>query len=120
MPFIHRLCERIGDPGTYADQCRLFDAQLARDLVRRAEADASDIASQPIGVLRYEPNGISAVSFVDAHRARRADAVAVQEQHDLPNHLLLCPASDNALRALWADPGHLTQATRFLLDHIEH
>src|SRR5207245_2550135 len=120
MPFIHRLCERIGDPGTYADQCRLFDAQLARDLVRRAEADASDIASQPIGVLRDEPNGISAMGSVDAHRARRADAVAVQEQHDLANHLLLCPAGDDLLRTLGADAGHLAQATGFLFYYVEH
>src|SRR4029077_8431299 len=57
--------------------------------------DAADVASQPIGVLRDQPNGIGAVSLVDAHRARRADTVAVQEQHDLPNHLLIelanCP-----------------------------
>src|SRR6202048_3438939 len=88
----------------------------------RAEekADAADVASQPIGVLRDQPNGIGAVSFVDVYRARRADTVAVQEQHDLPNHLLLGPAGDDPFRALRADAGHLTKATRLLLDDLEH
>jgi len=44
----------------------------------------------------------------------------VQEQHDLPDHPLLGAAGDNALRTLRADPGHLAQATRLLLDDVEH
>ena len=120
MPFVHRLGERVGDPGTYADQRCLLDAELGRDLVSRAEADAANVASQPIGVLRDQPNGISAISLVDAHRARCADTVAVQEQHDLANHLLLRPAGDDPLRALRADAGHLAQAIGLLLDDVEH
>ena len=120
MPFIHRFCERVGDPGTYADERCLFDAELGRDLVGRAEADAADIAGQPVRVLRDQPNGIGAVSFVNAHRARRADAIAVQEQHDLTDDLLLGPARDDPLRALRANPGDLTKATWLLLDDLEH
>jgi hypothetical protein len=81
MPFIHRLGERVGDPGTYPDQRCLLDAELGRDLISRSEADAADVASQPIRVLRDQPDGVDAVSLVDAHRARGADTVAVQEQH---------------------------------------
>jgi hypothetical protein len=44
----------------------------------------------------------------------------VQKQHDLPNHLLLGPARDDPFRALRADAGHLTKATRLLLDDLEH
>jgi hypothetical protein len=62
MPFIHRLGERIGDPCTNADQRCLLDAELGCDLIGRAEADAADVASQPMGVLRDQPNGIGAVS----------------------------------------------------------
>jgi len=39
MPFIHRLGERIGDPGADADQRCLLDAELGRDLIGRSEAD---------------------------------------------------------------------------------
>ena len=81
---------------------------------------AADVASQPVGVLRDQLNRIGAIGLVDAHRARGADAVAVQEQHDLADHLLLGPAPDDPLGTLRADPGHLTQAARFLLDDVEH
>jgi hypothetical protein len=44
----------------------------------------------------------------------------VQEQHDLPNHLLLGPARDDTRGTFWADPGHLAQAIWLLLDDVEH
>jgi hypothetical protein len=89
--------------------------------VGRAEADAADVAGQAVRVFRDELNGIGAVGLVDAHRPRRADAVAVQEQHNLADGLLLGPARDNPFGTLWADTGDLTQAAaRFLLDDIEH
>ena len=120
MPVVHRLGERVGDPGTDADQRGLLDAELGCDLIGGAKPDAADVASQPVRVLRDQPNGIDAIGLVDAHRARGADAVAVQEQHDLPDHLLLGPARDHSLSALRTDPGHLTQAARLLLDDFEH
>src|ERR1700730_4250833 len=68
---------------------------------------------------RSEPNGIGAVSLVDAHGARRTDAVAVQKQHYLANHPLLGPAGDDPLSTLRADAGHLAQAIGLLLDDLE-
>jgi hypothetical protein len=65
-------------------------------------------------------DGIGTIGLVDTHRPRRADAVAVQEQHDLADHLLLGPAGDDPLRPLRADPSYLAQARRLLLDHVEH
>src|SRR5262249_41580651 len=53
------------------------------------------------------------------HAAMRADAVAVQEQHDLADDLLLGPAHDNPLGPLGADAGHLSQTMRVLLDDIK-
>src|SRR5258708_3315928 len=60
------------------------------------------------------------VSFKAGCGARRADAVAVQEQHDLSNHLLLGPLRGDTRRTFWADPGHLAQAIWLLLDDVEH
>ena len=68
MPFVHRLGERVGNTGTHADQRRLLDTELGRDQISRAEPDAANVASQSIGILGDEPNGISAVNLVDAHR----------------------------------------------------
>ena len=44
MPFIHGLGKRVGNAGTYTDECRLLDAELGGDLVSRAEANATDVA----------------------------------------------------------------------------
>jgi|SRR6516162_2283714 hypothetical protein len=60
------------------------------------------------------------IGLVDVHRLRRADAVAVQKEHDLADDLLLCPAGDDALGTLRPNPGHFTQAGRFLIDDVEY
>jgi hypothetical protein len=120
MPVIHRLRKRVGNTSAHADQRRLLDAKLGRDLVGRSKADAADVAGQTVGVFRDQSDSIGAIGLVDAHRPRRADAVAVQEQHNLANHLLFGPAGDNPLRTLRADAGHFTQPTRLLLDNVEH
>ena len=114
MAIVHRFGERKGDPGANPDQRGLFDAEPGRDLVGGAKADAADVACQAVRVFRDQPDGIGAVGLVDAHRPRGADPVAVQEQHDLADHLLLGPAGDDALGALRADPAHLAQPARFL------
>ena len=44
----------------------------------------------------------------------------MQEQHDLPDDLLLGPAGDDPCRPFAADPRHLLQPIRLLFDQIEH
>jgi hypothetical protein len=82
MPFVHRLGKRLGDPGTDADQLSFSDAvqlisenryRLARDIRSIGFRTADQVAARL---------GIGAVSFVDAHRARGADAVAVPRAGD--------------------------------------
>jgi hypothetical protein len=46
--------------------------------------------------------------------------IAVQEQHDLADDLLLGPAGDDPLRAFRANAGHLAQSAGLLLDDLEH
>jgi hypothetical protein len=120
MPLVHRLSERVGNAGAHADRRGLFDAELGRDLVSGTEADATDVASQAIGIFLDALDGLGAIGLVDAHRARRADAVAVVKQHDLADHLLLGPAGNDPFGTLWADPSHFVQAARLLLDDVEH
>ncbi len=108
MAVVHRLGERKGDPGAHADQRGLLDSELGRDSVDGPKA--VDIAGQTVWVFRDRLNPIGAIDFSDAHRARGADAVAVQEQHDLADHLRLGRTGDDPFRPLWADP--LTSASR--------
>ena len=120
MAFLHRLGEREGDAGAHPDRSRSARCRASRDEVGGAEADAANVAGQPVGILRDHLHGIGAVGLVDAHRPRGADAVGVQEQHDLADDLLLGPAGNDARGALGADPGHLAQPAGLLLDHLEH
>src|SRR6266704_225115 len=95
-------------------------AKLHGDSVGRLETDAADIAGQPIGILRHDLHGVGAVGLIDAHRARRANAVAVQEDHDLTDDLLLGPGRNNAARPHRANAIHLPQAVVLRLDDVEH
>ena len=99
---------------------RLLDPELGGDHVGGPEADAADVAREPVRVLRDQLDGVGAVGLEDAHRARGADPVRVQEQHDLADDLLVRPAPDDAPGALGADPVHLAQPLGLLLDDVEH
>ena len=110
MALVHGLGQGVGDAGPGPDHRRLLDAEPRRDLVGALEADAADVAGEPVGVLGDHLDGVGAVGLEDPHRPRGADAVAVQEQHDLADHLLLGPARHDALGPLRADAGDLAQA----------
>src|SRR5215813_9250880 len=120
MTIVHRLGKREGNTGAHTNQRGLLDAELRRDLISSSEADAADVAGHAVWVFRNKPNSIGAVGLVDAHCARRADAIAVQKQHDLADDLLRSPAGNDPLRAFGADSGDLTQTPRLLLDDLEH
>src|ERR1019366_2467828 len=53
------------------------------------------------------------------HRPRRADAVAVQENHDLADDLLFGPGVCDALGAHQTNASHLAQPVGLSLDDIE-
>jgi hypothetical protein len=120
MAFVHRFGQRIGDASTHPDHGRLFDAELHGDGVCRLEADAADVAGQPVGVFRHDLDGVGAVGPVDAHCPRRADPVAMQEHHDLTDDLLLSPGNSDRARPHRTDAVHLPQAVRLGLDDVEH
>src|SRR5438552_2465896 len=111
MPSIHRLGECMRDAGAHPHHRGLLDAEQNRDLVGALETDAADIAREPVRILRYQPDRIGTVELVDAHRARGADAVIMQEQHDLADRARLAPAArldfpdaEARLRAVKHDP----------------
>jgi len=120
VALVHRLGEGIADAGADADHRRLLDAEPGGDRIRCFETDAADVAREPIRVFAHHLDGIRPVSLEDAHRARRADAVAVQKHHDLADHLLLGPGIDDASQSDLANPAHLAQALRRALDDVKH
>jgi hypothetical protein len=51
VPLPRGLGQREGDAGAHPDHRRALDAQPLGDAVGGAEADAADVARQPVGVL---------------------------------------------------------------------
>ena len=100
---VHGLGQREADAGARPDHGGLLDPQPGCDGVGRLEADPADITGETIGVLREDLDGFGAVGLEDPDRARRADTVRMQEDHDLADHLLIGPPSDDPLGALGAD-----------------
>ena len=120
MTLVHRFGQRIADARADPDHGRLLDAELHRDRVGSHETDAADVAREAVGVFRHHLHGIGAVGPEYPHRPRRADAVAMQEHHDLAHDLLLGPGVGDPLRPHLPDAGHLAQPFRLGLDDIEH
>ena len=120
MPLVHGLGQRIGNPSANPDHRRFLDTELHGDGVGGLEADAPDIARQPIRVLGHDLDGVGTIGLENPHCPRRADTVAVQENHDFPHRLLLGPGSENAGSANRPDPVNLAQPVRCCLDDVEY
>ena len=120
MPLAHRLGQCVADAGTDPDQGCLLDPDLCGDLIRGPKSDPANVLGQAVGVLTDDPYGLIAVGLVDPYRPRGADSVGMQEQHDVPDDLLLGPAGDDPCRTLDADTGYLAQTLRLLLNEVEH
>ena len=119
MTVVQGLGQSERDAGPRPDHRRLLDAELHGDGVGRAEADPLDIAGEPIRVFGNELDRVGAVGLENPHRPRRADAVAMEKDHNFANGPLLRPAGDNRLRPFPANAGHLLQPKRLGLDHVE-
>src|ERR1700730_9452217 len=120
MPLVHGFCQCIRDARTHTDHGGLFDAELHGDGIGGLEADASNVARQAVRVFRHDLHGVGTVGLIDAHRPRRADAVTVQEDHDLADDLLFGPGIGDALGTYQANASHLAQALGLRLDRVEH
>jgi len=83
------LVERVAHAGADPHRGVLGGAELGCDLIGGLEVDGADVAREAVRVLADDRHGFGAVGLVDPHRPRGADAVGVQEQHDLAHGVLL-------------------------------
>ena len=120
MPLVHGLGQRIGNASANPDHRRFLDTELHGDGVGGLEANAPDIAGQAIRVLGHDLDGVGTIGLENPHCPRRADTVAVQENHDFPHRLLLGPGSENAGSAHRPDTVDLAQPVRRGLDNVEY
>ena len=96
MALVHRLGERVGNTGANPNHGSFLDAKFRSDSVGSLETNATNIAREPVRVLRLDLDGVRPVGLEDPHCPCRTDAVAVQEDHDLPHRLLFRPGGQNA------------------------
>src|SRR4029077_16143424 len=66
-----------------------------------------NVLGQGVGVGPHRLDGLIAVSLVDADRSARAHSVGMQENHDVPDRLLLGPCSFDLLATRRPDSIHL-------------
>ncbi len=86
--------------------------ELLGDAVGVFEADAEDILRQPIRVGGDHLDGPVAVGAVNFRRVGGADAVPLQEEHDVTYFMLLLPGLDDLRRLFVADAGHFGEPLR--------
>ncbi len=96
------------------------DADFLGNLIGGLEADAVDIAGEAIGIFANGFDGVLAVGFVDANGAAGADAVRVQENHDIANDFLLGPGIFDELAPHRADALNVLEAAGFRFDDVEN
>ncbi len=120
VSLVHRLGEHVQQGPSPAAEGVERHADLPRDHVGREEPDAADVPRKTVGVLGEDPDGVGSVRAMDADRAAGADAVGMQEHHDLPHGPLALPVLHDARGAHASDARDVEQAVGLALDHVEH
>ena len=104
MAIDRRLLQGEGHTGAQPLRGFASHAHFQGHGVGRPKANASDVAGKPIRILGHHLNGVMAIGFEDAHRARRSNTMGMQKHHDVPNGLLLGPAGGDFSSAEFSDP----------------
>lgn len=95
------------------------DAEIARNAVGGAEADAGHLARQAVGLLADDALRVVAVALLDLRRQVGGDAVALEKDQRLARRMRRLPALDDALRAHPSDARDLGEALWVAIDHVE-
>ena len=112
MTLVGGLLQCEGNAGPHPLRRLPRHAELHRYGVGGAEADAPDVAREPVGILGHHRDRVMSVGLEDANRARRADTIGVQEEHDVADGLLLGPAGGDFCRAEFAYARDVPAASR--------
>ena len=120
MTFIKSFGQGKGDPGPRPDHRRLFDAEFHCEGIRRLKADAPNVAGESVGIFRNHLDRIGAICLVNPHRARCADPMGMQEDHDLADRPLFRPTRSNPIGAFRSNAGNFPQPMRLGFDDVEY
>src|ERR1700756_3932270 len=100
---------------------RVFgNPDLLGDLVGGRETDPVDVFRQHVRITPHLLDCLLAVGLEDSYSPAGADAVAMQEQHDLADLLCLLPRMRDPFPALGTDPVYRLEFGGSVLDHGEN
>src|SRR6188508_3387586 len=99
MAIRNGLHQCVRDAGPSTEHGLLRDTEPLCQLVRSLESDSADVACQTIRIFLHERDRVSPVCLEYADRPRRTDAMALQEDHDLTDRLLVRPTSGDPLQS---------------------
>ena len=119
MAIVRELIQGIEDPAAQAHIFLMVESHLFRNGIRRFEPDTPDIICQAIRIFLHYLDAVIPIGLVDLGRMAGRDIVTLQKEHDVLDLLLLLPALLDPLHADLPDAGHLQQAVRILLDHVQ-
>ena len=116
---VDQFVQREDHPGF--DARRVFGQQTEGlgDAVGCFESHTIDIAFELVGIFLDGFERGVAVGFVNLDRQVGADPVAVQEDHDFLDLLLLLPGGGDLPGSVQANAGHFAQAFRRVLDDLK-
>ena len=106
--------ERVRDRRPRSERRVLGNADRKRDLVRRCEADAPDVAAEAIGIGLHDGDGVGTVLPHDLRHLDDRDAVGLSEDHVLAHRLVLMPARADLLNLRLAELRHFAKPSRLV------
>src|ERR1700682_4809070 len=98
MAISNGLHECVRDASASTEHGLLRNTEPLCQLVCGLEPDPADVACKAIGIFLHEWDRVGAVCLEYADRPRRADAMALQEDHDLAYRLLVRPTGRDPLQ----------------------
>ena len=120
VAILSKLLQDVTHPSLGSNDRIPWNPQALGYGIRGLKTDAMNIERQAIGILLYADNRLAAIGLVNPHSPRRPHPMRVQEDHDLPDHLLRLPRLDHPLFAFGTNAVEVGQTLRGLLNDIKH
>src|SRR5262245_8947973 len=86
-----------------------WNPESLRQRIRRLETNAVDVEGQAVRILLDAGNRLVAVGLVDTDGSGSANAMGVEEDHNLSNDFLGFPRLNDSLLTLWANAVEIHQ-----------
>ena len=119
MPLVGELVERIDDAALASADVIVGISHVFGDGIGGFESDAPDVVRQAIRILLYLLYGFLAVSLVNLGGVGAAHAIALQEDHDVLDVLLLFPRLGDEVDAFFADSIDFSEPLDILLYNLQ-